>query len=91
MRGVPDALVISRLIFRRDVAGNVMVPAPDPVFRTAPVSLFTTRHVPMVPLPGAVRTTTAETVCAVPHLTERRPVEPLGDQYVDASPSIAFP
>lgn len=41
--GVPEALVISKVIFFREVAAKPMTPLPLPEARTAPVSWLTTR------------------------------------------------
>lgn len=43
MRGVPDALVISKVIFFRETGGKLITPAPLPEARTAPVSWLRTR------------------------------------------------
>nr|BFF27747.1 hypothetical protein GCM10025732_57120 [Glycomyces mayteni] len=77
---MPEALVMTKLIFLREVAAKVMVPAPVPEASTAPLSLLTTCQLPIVPPPEALVMTTVETVTAEPHLTETRPVVPLGDQ-----------
>ena len=83
---------ISKFSFFVDVARKVIVPAPLPEASTAPVSLSTTRQAPIAPTdPAASRTTTRETVVADPHFTEKRPVDPLGCQYVLIDPSTALP
>ncbi len=43
MRGVPEALVISRVIFFREAGEKLTVPAPLPEARTAPVSWLSRR------------------------------------------------
>ncbi len=43
MRGVPEALVISKVIFFRETGEKPITPAPLPEARTAPVSLLRTR------------------------------------------------
>ncbi|CAM5730373.1 hypothetical protein STENM223S_08579 [Streptomyces tendae] len=91
MRGAPEALVISKVIFFSEVGVNPMTPAPLPEASTAPVSWLSTRYAPTVPEPDARRTLTFDTVVAEPHFTDTEPVEPDGDQYVPLSPSTTLP
>ena len=80
-RGVADDPVISNVTFFSDVVVKLMTPAPLPVFSTAPVSPFSTRQAPILPVaPDASRTVIVDTDFADPHLTEMLPVEPFGDQ-----------
>ena len=79
--GVPDELVILKVILVSDVGEKVMTPAPVPDFKTAPVPALMTCHDPMLPwAPDASRMMILATVLAELHLIEMSPVDPVGDQ-----------
>ncbi|WP_225852108.1 hypothetical protein [Micromonospora sp. AMSO12t] len=81
IRGVPDALVMTKEIFFSDVEEKLMVPgALLPLARTEPVSWFLSCQPLIEPPPEACTMAAEDTVVALPHLTETVPVEPLGDQ-----------
>ena len=73
--------MIVNVTFFSEVELKLIAPAPLPVFRTAPLSPFSSRHEPIRPdAPEVSRMVTDDTVVAEPHLIEMLPVEPLGDQ-----------